>query len=96
MGFYVNKIINGVPYTCWASNLSRGGLMVHPINEPWVGESVVGLQFQIPGQRDLIFCRGEVMHDYLADGAIGIRFTFLEPTQRSQINAFIEQKLKAA
>ncbi len=86
----------GIPYTCWASNISRGGLLVHPINEPWVGESVVGLQFQIPGHKDLIICSGEVMHEYLADDGTGIRFTFLEAAQRAQINAFIEQELKAA
>jgi hypothetical protein len=28
--------------------------------------------------------------------AIGIRFTHLEPSQRAQINAFIEQTLEAA
>ena len=94
--FYLNKIIRGVPYTCWASNISRGGLLVHPINEPWVGDAAVGLQFQIPGDASLIHCGGEVMHEFLAEDGTGIRFATLLPRQRAMINAFIERHLKVA
>lgn len=95
--FFLNKIVHGIPYTCRASNISRGGLLVHPTVEPWVGDSSVGLQFQIPGEADLILCGGEVMHEYLAQHrASGIRFMNLEPRQRARINAFIERRLRQA
>lgn len=94
MDFFLNKIIRGIPYICRASNLSRGGLLVHPVNEPWVGESRVGLQFQIPDDDELILCGGEVMHEFLVEGATGIRFAALLPRYRARINDFIERRLR--
>lgn len=91
--FFVNKIIDGVPYTCRATNISRGGLLLVRINEPWVGSPVVGLQFQIPNDADVILCAGEVMHEAIRTDATGVRFTVLDPAHHERIHNYIARQL---
>jgi hypothetical protein len=91
----LNKIIDGIPYACRASNISRGGLLIHRINEPLglLDQSFVGLQFQIPGDDHVITCMGQVIyeHDWLT--AHGVLFTQVDPQHQVLIAQFISDRV---
>jgi hypothetical protein len=87
----LNKYIGGRPYLCRATNLSRGGLLVHRVREPSSAETRVGLQFQLPGDDRVITCAGEIVYEHDWVDASGIRFTSVAPEHQAIINSFLEQ-----
>jgi hypothetical protein len=87
----LNKYIGGRPYLCRASNLSRGGLLVHRVREPNNSETRVGLQFQLPGDNRVITCAGEIVHEHGWVNASGIRFTSISTEHRALIDSYLER-----
>jgi hypothetical protein len=88
----LNKYVRGRPYLARATNLGRGGLLVHRIREPRNDERSVGLQFQLPGEDRVITCAGEIVHEHAWADATGIRFTSIAPEHRAAINRFLESQ----
>ena len=87
---FVNRFLNGHPYLCRMTNISRSGARIVPIIEPRVSPtpSHMGLQFQLPGRDQVVTASGVA----IADGAgrtIGIRFTNLSSDSASAIDAFM-------
>jgi hypothetical protein len=88
---YVNRFLDGHPYMCRMTDLSRTGARLVPLLEPQAkhGQRFMGLQFQLPGQEAILTASGETMS--LADGAsIGVRFTNLPPQAAWAIEAFLK------
>lgn len=85
----LNKYIKGRPYLCRATNLGRGGLLVHRVREPSSEETRVGLQFQLPGDDRVITCAGEIVHEHAWADASGVRFTCLSPEHQALIDAYL-------
>jgi hypothetical protein len=88
---YVNRFLNGHPYMCRMTDLSRTGARLLPLLEPQVsrGPRFMGLQFQLPGQDEILTASGEMMS--LDDGkGVGVRFTNLPPQAAWAIEAFLK------
>jgi hypothetical protein len=85
----LNKYIQGRPYICRASNLSRRGILIHQVHEPRSQETHVGLQFQLPGVERVITCAGQVIYTNGEQGS-GIQFTCIDPEHQQLIENFIE------
>jgi len=86
----LNKYVAGTPHVCRASNISRGGMLVHKLLEPErEGIEVVGLQFQLPGQDRVITAAGRIVFQHNWLRATGIRFTNLSDDHRGLIERYI-------
>jgi hypothetical protein len=87
---FVNRFLNGHPYLCRMTNISRSGARLVPIIEPRLtpAPSFMGLQFQLPGCPGVVTASGQAVTTY--DGrAVGIRFTRLPAAAASAIDALI-------
>jgi hypothetical protein len=85
---FVNRFLNGHPYLCRMTNISRSGARLVAIIAPRLtpAPSFMGLQFQLPGRPEVLTASGEVV---TTDGgrAVGIRFTRLPAAAASAIEA---------
>jgi hypothetical protein len=92
---YVNRFLNGHPYMCLMTDISRTGARLVPLLEPDArsGPRFMGLQFQLPGQEEIVTASGEMMslQDGDEDGkSVGVRFTNLPPQAAWAIEAFLK------
>jgi hypothetical protein len=92
---YVNRFLNGHPYMCRMTDISRTGARLVPLLEPDTTRSprFMGLQFQLPGQDEILTASGEMMslQSGSDDGAtVGVRFTNLPPQAAWAIEAFLK------
>jgi hypothetical protein len=87
---FVNRFLNGHPYLCRMTNISRSGARLVPIIEPRLtpAPAYMGLQFQLPGRPEIVTASGETV---TTDGgrAVGIRFTRLPASAASAIDALL-------
>jgi PilZ domain len=87
----VNRFLNGHPYMCRMTDISRTGARLVPILEPSASRSprFMGLQFQLPGGDEILTASGEMIT--LEDGrGVGVRFTNLPPESAWAIEAFLK------
>jgi hypothetical protein len=90
----VNRFLNGHPYMCRMTDISRTGARLVPILEPELphGPRFVGLQFQLPGRDEILTASGEMVSldaDTETSRAVGVRFTNLPPDAAWAIEAFL-------
>jgi hypothetical protein len=71
----VNRFLNGYPYLCRATDISRTGMRIVPLLEPANTPRYMGLQFQLPGGEDVLTASGEAVFEAGVQGPVGIRFT---------------------
>jgi hypothetical protein len=88
----INRFLNGYPYMCRATDISRSGIRLVPMLEPTEAPKYMGLQFQLPGIDEVITASGEAVFVAGERGAVGVRFTRLP----SQSAALIDRFLAAA
>jgi len=90
---FVNRFLNGHPYLCRMTNISRSGARLVPIIEPRLdpAPAYMGLQFQLPGRPEIVTASGEAV---TTDGgrAVGIRFTRLPASAAAAIDALIRDR----
>lgn len=87
----VNRFLNGHPYMCRMTDISRTGARLVPILEPAASRApkFMGLQFQLPGADQVLTASGEMIT--LEDGhSVGVRFTNLPPQSAWAIEAFLK------
>jgi len=84
----MNRFLNGYPYLCRASDISRTGMRIHPISGAESATRFVGLQFQLPGSGDVITASGEVVSTS-ASGPLGVRFTRMPGVSSDRIGRFL-------
>jgi hypothetical protein len=85
----MNRFLNGYPYLCRASDISRTGIRLHPISGASSATRFVGLQFQLPGCADIITASGEVVSGPTKDGPCGVRFTRMPAISAARIGRFL-------
>ena len=92
---YVNRFLNGHPYMCRMTDISRTGARLVPLLEPDTSRSpkFMGLQFQLPGSDEILTASGEMIS--LRAGSdngetVGVRFTNLPPQAAWAIEAFLK------
>jgi hypothetical protein len=90
---FVNRFLNGHPYLCRMTNISRSGARLVPIIEPRLtpAPSFMGLQFQLPGRPEVVTASGEAV---TTDNgrAVGIRFTRLPAAAAAAIDALTGER----
>jgi len=92
---YVNRFLNGHPYMCRMTDISRTGARLVPLLEPSMTSAprFMGIQFQLPGQEEILTASGETMAlpaNAGSRGGVGIRFTNLPPQAAWAIEAFLK------
>ena len=85
----INRFLNGYPYMCRATDISRSGMRLVPMLEPTEAPRFMGLQFQLPGSDDVITASGEAVFVTGERGAVGVRFTKLPSKSAALIEKFI-------
>ena len=85
----MNRFLNGYPYLCRASDISRTGMRIHPISGVEAATRFVGLQFQLPGSGDVITASGEVVSSRAPGGPLGVRFTRMPAVSSDRIGRFL-------
>jgi len=89
----MNRFLNGYPYLCRASDISRTGMRIHPISGASSATRFVGLQFQLPGSADVITASGEIVAGATKDGPYGVRFTRMPAVSASRIGRYLAARL---
>lgn len=85
----INRFLDGYPYLCRASDISRTGMRLYPMREPAGAPRYMGLQFQLPGSDQVVTAAGEVVFSEGDKGAVGVRFTRLSPASAALIDRFL-------
>jgi hypothetical protein len=89
----VNRFLDGHPYMCRMTDISRTGARLVPLLEPKSTrpQRFMGIQFQLPGQDAILTASGEAMSPQVDDGkGVGIRFSNLPPQSAWAIEAFLK------
>jgi len=88
----MNRFLNGYPYLCRASDISRTGMRIHPISGAGSSTRFVGLQFQLPGTGDVVTASGEVVSSGAGGGPLGVRFTRMPAISADRISRFLSAR----
>ena len=77
--FYVNKVVNGVPYLARTRDLSESGIYLHQLIEPRHPlNAAIALEFALPGSDEVHWADVEVVRADTGRG-FGLRFRDLTP-----------------
>jgi hypothetical protein len=85
----MNQFLNGYPYLCRATDISRTGMRIQPISQGGNKVRFVGLEFQLPGSEQVLTAAGEIVSAEPQQGTIGIRFTQIPKVASKRINQFL-------
>ncbi|HEY3452837.1 MAG TPA: PilZ domain-containing protein [Myxococcales bacterium] len=91
LNVYLNKFINGVPFMARAKDISPDGIYLAQLLEPSADEARVGVQFQLPGSKEVIYAEGEIVRD-ARRGKVpgnGVRFTLITDYHRRLIERYV-------
>ncbi len=89
--FYVNKVVDGVPYLARTRDLSSTGVYLHRLIEPRVRpDASVALQFVFPGTEEILWADVDVVR-YDRDSGFGLKFRSLTP----RVNRLLADYLSA-
>ena len=86
---FINRFIEGQPYMCRMTDISRTGARLVPMIEPASSRAqrFMGLQFQLPDRDDVLTASGEAV---VREGrAVGVRFMNLPPEAAWAIESFL-------
>ena len=87
---FVNRFVNGYPYLCRATDISRSGMRLLPLLEPRATPPrFMGLQFQLPGSTEIVTASGEAVSIDEDGGPVGVRFTKLPPDSAAVLDRFL-------
>src|SRR4051812_4841539 len=88
----INRFLNGYPYLCRATDISRSGMRLVPLLEPTDAPRYMGLQFQLPGTGEVITASGEAVFSAGERGAVGVRFTRLPAGSAALLERFMSDR----
>ena len=88
----MNRFLNGYPYLCRASDISRTGMRIHPISGARAATRFVGLQFQLPGCADVITASGEVVAGSRQGGPVRRALHALPAVSAARIGRFLSAR----
>src|SRR5882757_4291519 len=90
----VNRFLDGYPYLCRVTDISRSGMRVVPLIEPSATgtphtQRFMGLQFQLPGTDEVLTGSGEEVFAEGERASFGVRFTRLPSTTAAVLDRFM-------
>jgi hypothetical protein len=95
---YLNKYVGGVPYLARTKDISAEGVSLAHLIEPRHSRKRVGLQFQLPGSEEVIYCEGEIVRQWgseMVSERSGIRFTLMTERHRRMIEGYVARQQQA-
>jgi hypothetical protein len=93
--FYLNKVVDGVPYLVRARDMSRGGLYLQKLIEPrFQSGSRFAVEFALPNSEDVLWADVDPVWD---DGraGVGLKFRSLTPRVARLIDEFLSGRVEA-
>ena len=90
---FVNKFVGDEPFACRTKDLSQTGVYLRKLIEPDRADGdLVGLEFTLPGSREVIWASGEVVRDVEAahEEGVAIRFVSMADRHRKMLCDFID------
>ncbi len=87
--FWVNKYIGDDPYLCRAVNLRPTAIVLRRLRDPDQPLGEVTLEFQLPGDEQLVRCRGLVFAEDPSARTQGIRFLDFATDGAARIEQFL-------
>ena len=94
--FYLNKVVDGVPYLVRATDLSCGGVYLQKLLEPRALEgSRFAIEFALPNSQDVLWADVEPVWDNESRG-VGLRFLSLTPRVARLIEEFVMGRARIA
>ena len=80
---FVNKFVGDEPFACRTIDLSQTGVYLRKLIEPSRADGdVVGLEFTLPGSREVIWASGEVVRDEESEQLEGVAIKFVSMAER--------------
>jgi hypothetical protein len=83
----INRFLGGHPYLCVARDVSESGMRFRPLLGPEVDTRYMGLQFQLPGEDEVLTASGEMVRE--ASGEVSVKFTHLPASSREALGRFL-------
>lgn len=84
---FMNRFLGGQPYLCVAQDVSRTGMRMRTLLGPHLPNQFVGLQFQLPGNDDVLTASGEVVRE--GEEELSIRFTHMPAACQTALERFL-------
>ena len=89
LDIYVNKFIRGTPFMARAKDISVEGIYLTQLIEPVDCDLRIGIQFQLPGDDEVIYAEGIAVRE--GENGQGILFTLLSERHRRLIREYIQR-----
>ncbi len=88
----LNKIVGDMPFMCQSTDISEEGIWLTKLIEPRHGETEVGIEILLPGEREVVEARGEIVREgrRRANEGTAVRFTLLAEPHRLMIRRYVE------
>lgn len=93
LDIYLNKYIRGMPFMTRAKDISVEGIYLTQLIEPIDSDLRIGIQFQLPGEDEVIYAEGIAVRE--GESGQGILFTLLAPRHRQRIAAYVQSHLES-
>lgn len=90
---FMNKFVGDEPFACRTKDLSQTGVFLRRLIEPDRADGdIVGLEFTLPGSREVIWASGEVVRDEGSNSeeGVAIKFVSMADRHRRMLNDFID------
>lgn len=91
---YLNKYIEGYPYTCRAVDISHGGILLECLNEPVHDRKFYPIELGVPGVADRIWVWTRSVWTHGRTQAL--RFVAMDALDELLLEQFIESQGAAA
>ena len=91
LSMWINKLFGDDIFLCRTADLSEGGVYLSKLIEPeWRGREV-SLEFQLPGDDEVIWAAGEIVRDTRRgrEEGSGIRFTRIPERYKERVRQFL-------
>jgi hypothetical protein len=95
---FLNEYVQDRAHRALSVNISESGVFLHKVIAPIARQSrVVGLEFELPGTREVIWARGEIAYDSLDEyfHGQGIRFTAMPRLHARMLRDFCVERRRA-
>ncbi|MBN1947268.1 MAG: PilZ domain-containing protein [Bradymonadales bacterium] len=88
----LNVYQDGFPVLARAKNISLGGIRLHRVIPPrCLPYERVDLEFQLPGDPEVLFASGQCVYEAKEGGILGIQFLDMDRRSSRKLRTFIDR-----
>ena len=89
------RVLGDEAFLCRTRDISQNAMRLRRVLEPARPQREMTIEFQLPGQEEVIWAQGEVIREP-GDQAMVVRFTSLTDHHRSLIDGYVRQSRRNA